>query len=241
MNFKMKRCKKLFLSITLILICDNSYSQSTDIKIIGEMRNVMWKGQLAGNIYLDSISNKKHLYGFGPLENMVGEILIIDGRCYNATASNNKELKVEESYQLKAPFFGYTNIDQWQEVPLPDSIISLADLESFLNQQTQNFKRPFMFKLEGQVESAEIHVVNVLPGTIVKSPADVQKSHVEFSLNYEQVNIIGFFSTEHQAIFTHHDTYLHLHLINAEKSKMGHLDSVKLLPGKTKLFLPEAK
>ena len=43
------------------------------------MKNVMWKGELHGNLKLDTISNKTNLYGLGPVEYLAGEILIIDG------------------------------------------------------------------------------------------------------------------------------------------------------------------
>jgi acetolactate decarboxylase len=39
------------------------------------------------------------------------------------------------------------------------------------------------------------------------------------------VEIIGFFSTEHKGVFTHHDSFLHMHLITKDKEKMGHLDA----------------
>ena len=37
-----------------------------DINIVGAMKNVMWKGELGGSIRIDTISNKKGLYGIGP-------------------------------------------------------------------------------------------------------------------------------------------------------------------------------
>lgn len=54
----------------------------------------------------------------------------------------------------------------------------------------------------------------------------------------EQSEIIGFFSTEHKAILTHHDTYLHMHLITKDRQKMGHLDEVLFKKGMMKLYLP---
>jgi len=52
-------------------------------------------------------------------------------------------------------------------------------------------------------------------------------------------DIIGFFSTEHQTVFTHHDTYIHIHFINSERTEMGHIDDLSF-DGKSKIkvFLP---
>ena len=60
-----------------------------------------------------------------------------------------------------------------------------------------------------------------------------------YDLQNEQADIIGFFSTKHQAIFTHHDTFLHMHLITVDRKKMGHLDEVLFKKGTISLFLPE--
>ena len=37
----------------------------SDIKIVGAMKNVMWKGELGSSIDLDTISDKNGLYGLG--------------------------------------------------------------------------------------------------------------------------------------------------------------------------------
>jgi acetolactate decarboxylase len=50
---------------------------------------------------------------------------------------------------------------------------------------------------------------------------------------------LGFYSQQHQTIFTHHDTNLHLHLISADRLTMGHLETITFEPKKVQLFLPE--
>lgn len=208
------------------------------VKIIGEMKNVMWKGQLYGNINLDTIANKKSLYGLGPVEYLAGEILIIDGRSYKSTVVSDTIMKVEETYSIKAPFFGYANIDNWTEQTLPDSIQTIQQLEQYLDKVTKNSSRPFMFKLTGTVEKATIHIVNLPKGSKVTSPDEAHKGQVNYQLKNEQSEIIGFFSKEHKAIFTHHDTYLHMHLITTDQQKMGHLDEVLFKKGTMRLYLP---
>ena len=105
------------------------------------------------------------------------------------------------------------------------------------NQITKISKRPFIFKLEGIIEKATIHIVNLPKGSKVSSPDDAHQGQINYHLQNEQVEIIGFFSTEHKAILTHHDTFLHMHLITKDKTKMGHLDEVLLKNG-IKLYLP---
>lgn len=229
----------LGLTILTLTSCSSKAQQTTNgVKIVGEMKNVMWKGQLYGNIKLDTITNKTNLYGLGPVEYLSGEILIIDGKSYISTVVFDTTMKVEETYNINAPFFGYANISKWTEQVLPDSIQTIQQLETYLDKVTKNSPRPFMFKLSGTVEQATIHIVNLPKGSKVSSPDEAHKGQKNYELKNEQSEIIGFFSTEHKAIFTHHDTFLHMHLITADRQKMGHLDEVLFKKGTMKLYLP---
>ena len=233
--------KTILLGLTIMILTrfsSNAQQTTNDVTIVGEMKNVMWKGQLYGNIKLDTIANKSNLYGLGPVEYLAGEILIIDGKSYKSTVVTDSTLKVEETFDIKAPFFGYTNIAKWKEQTLPDIIQTTQQLEQFIDNETKNAKRPFMFKLTGTVEQATIHIVNLPKGSKVSSPHEAHKGQKIYTLNNEQSEIIGFFSTEHKTIFTHHDTYLHMHLMTIDRQKMGHLDEVLLKKGTMKLYLP---
>ncbi|WP_317194936.1 acetolactate decarboxylase [Litoribacter ruber] len=152
---------------------------------------------------------------------------------------SDTEMKVEETYQMKAPFFGYANIPSWTEQELPDSISSIKELEQYLDKVTQNSTRPFMFRLTGEVDHALIHIVNLPEGSKVSSPEEAHRGQQDYKLQDEAATILGFFSTEQKAIFTHHDTYLHMHLITEDREKMGHLDEVEFGKGKMRLYLPE--
>lgn len=210
----------------------------TTVQVVGAMRNVMWKGELLGTIALDTIANKEHLYGLGPVEDLAGELLIVDGKSYKSTVISETEMRVEESFDVKAPFFVYANVPNWKEQPLPDSIRTISQLEAFLDQTTKQAKRPFAFRLEATVDSAQIHIVNLPKGIKVSSPNEAHQGMTNYSLRNQDVEIVGFFSTEHKAVFTHHDTFLHMHLITKDKKQMGHLDDLHLRPGTVKLYLP---
>lgn len=147
-------------------------------------------------------------------------------------------MKVEETWQIKAPFFGYANIDQWNEQVLPDTVQTIRQLEQYLDHVTKRSPRPFLFKLTGIAAQATIHIMNLPKGSTVSSPAEAQRGQKKYEFDNVQCEIIGFFSTQHQTIFTHHDTYLHMHLVNSDRQKMGHLDKVIFKKGAIKLYLP---
>lgn len=224
---------------TYITVSENSERKTRPVQIIGEMRNVMHKGELFGSISLDTIANKTNLYGLGPVEYLSGEVLIMNGHAYKSTVVSATEIKIEETFNVKAPFFVYTNVTDWDNVDLPDSIQSIPQLETYLDNTTKNKQRPFAFKLSANVETGDIHIVNLPKGTKVSSPEDAHKNQSTYKLSNEQVDMIGFFSIEHQGIFTHHDSFVHIHLITTDKTKMGHLDKVLWKKGTVKLYLPK--
>ncbi|HLS70521.1 MAG TPA: acetolactate decarboxylase [Chitinophagaceae bacterium] len=237
MNIKISFPILLFLII--VFSAFNKQNSSNNVMIIGQMKDVMWKGKLQGNINLDTISDKEGLYGIGPVEYLSGEILIFNGKSYKSTVLSDTTMQVEETFTIKAPFFAYSNITKWEKVILPDSVITINDLEKYINNTTKELHRPFMFKISAVIDEAMIHIVNLAEGAKVSSPKEAHEGMIDYILNNEEVDIVGFFSTEHQSIFTHHDTYLHMHLITKDRKKMGHLDDVRFKKGELILYLPQ--
>lgn len=233
--------KAKFLFIPLIIICLNALGEGQcltgKVHITGEMRNVMWKGQLEGNIYLDTIANISNVVGLGPLEYLGGEIIVIDGKSYKSIVISDSSMEVVETFNIKAPFFAHANISNWSEELLDVDIQTIQQLESFLDNKMSGSSQPFMFKLAGFVKEATIHVVNLPVGTKVSSPDDAHKGLVKYQMENQEAEIVGFFSKEHKGIFTHHDTYLHMHLITKDKQMMGHLDELTIEKAKMRLFL----
>ncbi|MDB5051904.1 MAG: alpha-acetolactate decarboxylase [Fibrobacteres bacterium] len=214
-------------------------NQPGDPKIIGAMKEVMWEGRLSAQIDIDTLSDKRHLYGLGPVEFLAGEILILDGTGYKSEVLSDTSMKVTETLKIKAPFFGYANIGKWTVTSLPDSVTTLPQLEAYLNIAPKKRARPFFFKITAVADSANIHVVNIPKGSKVSSPADAHLGQKDFTIRGEKFDLLGFFSTEHQAIFTHHDTFVHAHLITGDRKRMGHLDEIAIRKGTGRLFLPE--
>lgn len=237
--------KNLIVGVLIIGVCgchsdpkkNNLNETYPDINIVGAMKKVMWKGELHGAINLDTISNKKGLYGIGPVSYLTGELLINDGISYVSKATSDSTMIVEKNFKVSAPFFVYANVNEWKEIELRPEIKTIQDIEELVDEITTNLKRPFAFKLSGKVSKAIIHIQNLPKGTKVSSPAEAHQGQTNYELKNESVEIIGFFSTEHKGIFTHHDSNIHLHLITKDESKMGHLDELEI--ENMKLYLPK--
>ncbi len=241
-----KKILVIGLTVITLISCNLTEKKSkTKIKnqsivqVVGAMKNVMWKGELAGTINLDTIKDKNGLYGLGPVEYLTGELLIIDGKSYVSTVTSDSTMAVDETYQVKAPFLVYANQLDWNIEDLPLNIKTIKELEEFVDKKTLDFKRPFVFKLKGHVDSAKIHIQNLPKGTKVSSPEEAHQGQTNYTLKNIEVEIVGFFSTEHKGIFTHHDFDVHMHLITTDRKKMGHLDKVLFGNGNIKLYLPK--
>jgi len=238
----MKRIQQLhiilFVMITLTA-CSSRHSSELpeNFHAISAMKNVMWKGQLGPVVSMDTLSGLEGVYGLGPESYLRGEILIDNGTTYVSRVKKNQSMEVIKTNATSAPFFVYSQVSRWDSLPLPNHIKTIPQLEQFIDSQTKRKIRPFAFKLEGEINSGIIHIQNLPEGTKVSSPQEAHQGQVNYDLNSELVKIIGVFSTEHQGVFTHHDSFLHLHLITADFEKMGHLDAVEM--GKMMLYLPK--
>ena len=217
----------LFLLAIFVFSCSTKKTTISEVKWSGAMKNVMKKGELFGTIHLDTISNKKHLYGIGPIEYLAGEITVFDGKSYVSRVNADSTMTVVESYDVKAPFFVYANVENWSPLEVPKTVFDLESLESFLTSLPNSDEKPFAFKMEVEVAETDVHVVN-LPKHIktVSSHEEAHQGQVNYILKDKKANLIGFYSAHHHAVFTHHDTNLHVHLITEDKKDMGHVESI---------------
>jgi acetolactate decarboxylase len=208
--------------------------ERNEVKVTGAMRNVMWKGELAGLISTDTL-NKEGVYGIGPIENLTGEILIINGKTFTSRVQGTS-IVVDSNVKVAAPFFVHTEVKEWKEIKLPEQVNSIKELEAFLVEFAGKKTQPFVFRLQGVIHWSQIHVVNLPKGSIVKSPEDAHLGRESFYISDMNSTIIGFFSRSHQGVFTHHDSFLHMHLLTGDGSMMGHVDELKF-SSSVKLFI----
>ena len=208
--------------------------------VIGEIKQVMREGRLEGAIHLDSIADKDHLYGMGPVEFLGGEILILDGSCFVSRLQPDSSVGIEQHFDVRAPFFAYARVESWKEHPLPSHLSNMQELETYLDSISREHSEPFFFRLTGSVDEALVHIVNLPKGRELRSMKDAHEGRVQFAMQDVQSEILGFFSRRHQSVFTHHDSYLHMHLISNDLKMMGHVDGLAFSPDSMRLYLADA-
>lgn len=209
-------------------------AQNGPVYATGAMRNTMFNGQLAGLITMDSLA-VPGTFGIGPIAYLRGEVLVLDGTVHTSTVNKSGTMVVDQDPSVTAPFFVHQQVTHWQEVQLPDSVTDLAGLDRFLTERYAGLNAPFAFRLSGLFEHVKVHIVDVPLGTVVKGPDDAHRDNKHFQRSGVEAEAVGFFSTAHKAVFTHHDTNIHVHAITAERDWMGHVEALRFVPGRTSL------
>lgn len=212
-----------------------------EVKWAGSLRNVHHGIDFAGQIDLNSLAALPHLYAVGPLENLQGEITIWDGKAL-ISRIKNQQLQVDNQLTGKACFLVYGQAASWKTIKLKSSL-SLSQVDEIVKSNAIKYgidtQRPFPFLLSGTAKSARYHIMN---RTDAKPPAPGPGSHetakVHFTIDNSPVELLGFYSEKHQGIFTHHNSFVHLHIKTPDDKIAGHLENVELEPGAT-LLLPE--
>jgi len=80
-------------------------------------------------------------------------------------------------------------------------------------------------------------VENPTYGTPDHSPQEAHQNELYIKLKKQDAELLGFFSTEHKGVFTHHDSNVHIHVITADRKKMGHLESMAIKKGTARLYI----
>lgn len=232
---------KLFTVIAFIVLACVGKAQvgSTQITVTDEMFNAMWRGELNAKIKIDTIKPRNGLYGMGPMAMLQGEILMLNGTCYSATVLDDTHMQIDSHGVVGAPFFAHGYVQQWKAIKLPGNVKTQLQLEKFLDKRFKKTKGAAFFKIEGRIEEATIHLVNLPLGTRVKQPKDAHKGKTNYKVYDKEVELLGFYSTEHRQIFTHHDTNIHMHLITKDRSKMGHVDAIQFIPKKAVIYFAQ--
>ena len=225
----LKQILAVVSAILLVISCKPN-TKKTEVNYAGASRSMM-SGNLEATASLDSLSKKPHLYALGAFENLKGEIQIFDSKAFNSTVQSGS-LVFDTTFDKKAALIVYAEVADWLSVDIPDDIDSSAKLEKFIEEQASkkgvDTKKPLPFLIEGKAQSLSWHVINWKDGDAVHT----HQKHKESGLNgvekNKEVEIIGFFSKSHKAVFTHHTTFLHMHFKNQDEQLAGHVDDLKL-------------
>lgn len=206
----------------LFASCTKSTNTSS-IKVVGEMRDVMWKGDLKGKIATDSL-NSKQTYGLGPVEFLKGEIVVFEGQSFVSKVVDSISHEVFRIPSAKAPFFVYTRNSNLKGIELKPANYSLKGIEEYINTSYKEYDQPLLIRIDGVFDEIKLHSVNLPEGKKVSSPDDAHQGLIQYDYKNIKGSLIAFFSRNHRAVFTHHDSFFHAHFISDDQAVLGHID-----------------
>ena len=137
----MNRIVVFTLVLTNIIIAQS-------VEIHGALKSVM-QGDLKAKYDLEDLKGQQNIYGLGAIENLKGEIIVINSKPYISQLLG-KEISIDTTFNHKASLFAFSQISSW----VSDSILgskSLGELEKVVSQKSIDSKHPLSFLLTGML------------------------------------------------------------------------------------------
>lgn len=233
-----------FLALCLLLTaCTTSFEGPNPLGVrhAGALKNIMHKGDLSAHAKLSEFAAVDHLWALGAVAGLKGEVLILDGAPY-VSSVNGAALEVDTTFGKSATLLVYAEVEAWNASPIPASVKNDQQLQDYLSKAASEAgiatDAPFPFRITGTAAAFDWHVINWPEGDTEHSHEKHITSGLHGTKRDQEVEILGFYSNRHHAIFTHHTTNLHMHVKTADNQLCGHVDGLELGQGMV-LYLPK--
>ncbi len=215
---------------------------TSSVQIHGSVHAIMMQGRTQARVAL-SAATAPHVFGLGALANLNGEVTIWDGEAWLARP-NGEEARVESTPTPEgdATLLATATVSQWQRHTVP-GVLPQAKIAELIARRVKASGAPTPFLIEGQVSRLAWHVID---GKRITDASHTgmhgHAAHVAASvrgvLSDTSVRVVGFYSTRHHGVLTHHDSDLHMHVVAENERVTGHVDEIALAPGAV-LSLPK--
>jgi acetolactate decarboxylase len=205
-----------------------------DLRFIGAQRDTVMNGRLAAAIDLRGLAMTRHLYAIGPIEQLRGEVTIIDSRPSLSHVGADGTVQVTQSFEAGAPFLVWAEVPAWQSLPIPAEVRSFSDLEAFVPHSAAKLgfdpQQPIPFLVQGREDRIEFHILN-RTGDEPHNPQKHKSIQVTFELMRAESTIVGFYSSSHRGIFTAMDSTIHIHFQTPANTSSGHIQTLEIGSG----------
>lgn len=222
--------KNIVLIVGLLVIGCESKSKEITVLVHGALKEIMHNAAREGVVELSDIINREYIYGVGALEGLDGEILIWDSKLTLTRAKKGGTPTISnDAMGEKALLLVTASVSEWIDIPFDGTILesSLNDyIQQVAEERNLNISEPFPFILEGVFTRVKWHIISD-PGIDGTHDDHMNKS---WNRTDEKIHskILGFYSTKHHAIFTHHSTNSHMHFYHELSGLSGHVDELIL-------------
>lgn len=203
--------------------------RSQEVYTAGAAKDVMTGADLSVHVHLDSLMQYPGLVAVGPLENLRGEITVLDGKTAVSTVEKGRIATVQNT-DSKAPFLAYAYVDAWEFKAVSVHLDGLKSIEALIDSLALGAgfaaDEAFPFVLSGRWSRADYHIIMRDTTEEVHSHEAHSRAKIKFSEGDIDAELVGFFSRNHEGIFTHKGQYVHVHFLTADRKRTGHLDEI---------------
>lgn len=210
--------------------------QAVTIQTYGELRAMMHEGKTDGVVTLSRVQTP-NAYALGALSGLRGEVTILKGSAWLAYPGEGDATRVEvvPSSPETAALLVAADVATWVDIPVAGDIPWASidqDVEALAKQAGVDVEQPFPLLIEGELFDLKWHVIDgrrATPGP--SSHAQHMQMAAKGTSTATRGTLLGFFSKQHQGIFTHHGDNTHFHFVDTENKLTGHVDAVSIRKG----------
>ena len=239
----MKRLVILLLSL-MVFSCQNQHEEIPFIKIeqFGSYNSLVFNGDQNEQITLSEYAKLKNFYALGVLEDVGGDLTIINSKVFNSDMSNQLEDPVSP-FDQKASFFVSSVVELWDTVSIKQTFRDLDSIEDFILKSAEerdiDSDRPFPFVLHGVVKKLDWYSWESRPSEEESAlgESELNREGIE-KIQGEVVQVLGFFDKDNSREIGKGDDQTNMNFTARNGQLSGHVDDL-IIDDKMILKLPK--
>lgn len=242
---------KIALSFVMVsfMLAAPAENSAWDGKLVqfGGMHEAIGQRQMQARTRLDALLERPHLFALGALEDLQGEITVLDGKPVVTQVADASPAPASAPAQAPATLLLGAYVPAWTERHLAEQITA----EHFDRQVREEAKlagvdhtRPFPFQVSGEFSNARVHVINgACPMQARLKRNNIPQENLPYEATLESIKgvLLGFYAEDAVGKMTHPGTTTHLHLVYEDAASgsliTAHVEEISVKPGAT-LSLP---
>jgi acetolactate decarboxylase len=209
------------------------------LNYVGQMREVIMSGNRAGKLDLRDLHRSGHPYGLGPVAELQGEVILMDGQITVSVVDEQGKVRVSEVPNVSVPFFVWADVTAWHATAPLGAAPDLGALARQIGEAGASARLgdAFPFLISGKFKRLAYHIVHGRPGA-PPGMEEHRNMQVPFAIENAEATLVGFWSSRHHGIFTHANSNVHVHFVAGDRSTAGHLEDASADAGRLVLQLP---
>ncbi len=204
-----------------------------EVQHAGAMKKIKHEGDFSAQISLDTLA-MEHLFALGAVENLKGEITVLDGSIYVSEVADSMVVNVKK-VAVPATLLAYSYISDWETISINIETTLEAAIEKVVKEK--NIAQPLPFKIAMTPYRVNYHIINF--DSRNGDRANHKSGALNDVLSKRRVTLLGFYATDARGIYTHHDSNVHLHFVEESTGLTGHVDELDLGTDQVKLMIPK--